>query len=330
MLQLKNNTPFVSVFTIFPNENGVDTLYVMVKATFVIGAQWTLAEPQIPLQQGDEYWGDPAKTSLRLSSDYHIGKPATDILMIGSAYTPAQRPVRQMDVGLQVGSIGKVVRVFGDRFWDRAHITQPEPFVVMPLVYERAFGGQDFVEAALRDTENRNPVGCGFAGRKHLAEINGMPLPNLECPKQLINHYNDRPEPACFSPIAPNWQPRACFAGNYDEVWQQTRAPYLPADYNPRFMNVAPPDLIYPGYLRGGEPVKIIGMNQSGDLAFNLPHVNLSNKVLIAEQEFSAPFNMETLLLDPNHLKLSMVWRAALPCDKKLTKIKHISVSLSR
>lgn len=330
MLQLKNNTPFVSAFTVFPNENGMDTLYIMVKATFVIGSQWTLADPQIGLQQGDEYWGDPSKTSLRLSSDYHIGKPSTDILMIGSACAPAQRPIRQMDVGLQVGSVSKIVRVFGDRFWNRDQITQPEPFVTMPLVYERAFGGQDFVDGLIRDTETKNPVGCGFAGRKHLAEVNGLPLPNLECPKQLIHHYNDRPAPACFAPIAPNWQPRASFAGSYDDVWQRTRAPYLPDDYSPRFMNVAPPDLIYPDYLRGGEPVKIIGMNTAGDLVFSLPHVNLSNKVLIAEQEFSAPFNMETLLLDPNHLKLSMVWRAALPCDKKLTKIKHISVSLSR
>lgn len=330
MLQLKNNTPFVSAFTVFPNEDGMDTLYIMVKATFVIGAQWTLADPQIGLQQGDEYWGDPSKTSLRLSSDYHIGKPSTDILMIGSAYAPAQRPIRQMDVGLQVGSVSKIVRVFGDRFWNRDQITQPEPFVTMPLVYERAFGGQDFVDGLIRDTETKNPVGCGFAGHKHLAEVNGLPLPNLECPKQLIHHSNDRPAPACFAPIAPNWQPRASFAGSYDDVWQQTRAPYLPDDYSPRFMNVAPPDLIYPDYLRGGEPVKIIGMNTAGDLVFNLPHVNLSNKVLIAEREFSVPFNMETLLLDPNHLKLSMVWRAALPCDKKLTKIKHISVSLSR
>ena len=330
MLQLKNNTPFVSAFTVFPNENGMDTLYIMVKATFVIGAQWTLADPQIGLQQGDEYWGDPSKTSLRLGSDYHIGKPSTDILMIGSACAPGQRPIRQMDVGLQVGSVSKIVRVFGDRFWNRDQITQPEPFVTMPLVYERAFGGQDFVDGLIRDTETKNPVGCGFAGRKHLAEVNGLPLPNLECPKQLIHHYNDRPAPACFAPIGPNWQPRASFAGSYDDVWQQTRAPYLPDDYSPRFMNVAPPDLIYPDYLRGGEPVKIIGMNTAGDLVFSLPHVNLSNKVLIAEQEFSAPFNMETLLLDPNHLKLSMVWRAALPCDKKLTKIKHISVSLSR
>jgi hypothetical protein len=86
--------------------------------------------------------------------------------------------------------------------------------------------------------------------------------------------------PACFAPVAPNWQPRAGFAGTYDDNWQQTRAPYLPDDYNPRFMNVAPPDLIYPGYLQGGEAVRVIGMHPAGDLGFALPYVNLSNKVL--------------------------------------------------
>lgn len=331
MLQLKNNTPFAAAFTIFPNENAVDTLYIMVKATFLIGEQWTLVNPQTPLQQSDEYWGEPGKSSLRFSSDYHTGKQATDILMIGSACAPEQRPVRQMDVGLQLGSVSKVVRVFGDRFWNHDQITLPEPFVTMPLVYERAFGGQDLIDGTtLRDAETKNPVGCGFSGQKQQAELNGSPLPNLECPDHLIREYRDRPEPACFAPLAPNWQPRASLAGTYDDVWQQTRAPYLPDDYSPRFMNVAPPDLIYPGFLQGGEAVRIIGMHPTGDLVFKLPYVNLSNKVQIAGNEVNAPFHMETLLLDPNQRQLSMVWRAALPCDKKMTKIQQISVSLSR
>jgi hypothetical protein len=331
MLQLKNNTPFAATFTFFPNENGVDTLYIMVKATFLIGEKWVLASSQIPLQQGDEYWGEPAKSSLRFSSDYHTGKSGTDILMTGSACTPDQRPLRQMDVGIQVGLVSKVVRVFGDRFWNNDQITQPEPFVTMPLVYERAFGGQDLINGeTLREAETRNPVGRGFTGQKHTTELNGFPLPNLECPDNLIRDYRDRPAPACFAPVAPNWQPRAGFAGTYDDNWQQTRAPYLPDDYNPRFMNVAPPDLIYPGYLQGGEAVRIIGMHPAGDLGFTLPYVNLSNKVLVAGQEMTSPFNIETLMLDPNHRQLSMVWRAALACDKKLTKIQQITVSLSR
>jgi hypothetical protein len=331
MLQLKNNTPFVSAFAIFPNEKGVDTLYIMVKATFAIGTQWTLAEKQAPLQQGDEYWGEPAKSSVRFSSDYHIGKPATDILMVGSACAPGQRPVRQMDVGLQVGSLSKVVRVFGDRIWNQGQITQPEPFMTMPLVYERAFGGQDLIEGEkLRDVETKNPVGCGFAGQKDPSEMQGMSLPNLECPDHLIRNYRDRPDPACFAPIAPNWQPRVSFAGTYDDIWQQTRAPYLPDDYKPQFMNVAPASLIYPGYLQGGEGVRIIGMHPAGDLGFTLPYVNLANKILMAGQEYAAPFVMETLLLDPNQRQLSMVWRAAMACDKKLPKIQQISVSLSR
>jgi hypothetical protein len=331
MLQLKNNTPFTAAFSIFPNEKAVDTLYIMVKATFLIGEQWTLANSQSPFHQSDEYWGEPVKSSLRLSSDYHIGKSATDILMIGSAFAPDQRPVRQMDVGIQIGSVSKVVRVFGDRFWNHDQITQPEPFVTMPLVYERAFGGQDLINGEmLRDTETRNPVGRGFVGQKHHSELNDFPLPNLECPDNLIRHYRDRPEPACFAPIAPNWQPRVGYAGTYDEAWQQMRAPYLPDDYNPRFMNVAPSDLIYPGYLCGGEAVRIIGMHPQGDLGFALPYVKLTNKVQVSGQEMTSPFFIETLLLDPNHRQLSMVWRAALPCDKKITKIRQISVSLSR
>jgi hypothetical protein len=201
----------------------------------------------------------------------------------------------------------------------------------MPLVYERAFGGADLNEdGSVRDVDARNPVGCGFSGNKNMAQMHGQALPNLEFPNQLIRDYRDRPAPACFAPVAPNWQPRVGFAGTYDHLWQEQRAPYLPEDYNPRFMNSAPADLIYPGYLQGGEAVRIVGMNPQGELAFTLPYVGLTNKVIIAEQENSAPFTLETLLLNPNQMQLSLVWRAAILCDKQLTKIQTIFISLTR
>lgn len=330
MLQLKNNTPFSAAFALFPNEQGVDSLYTIVKATFNIGLQWTLSKDQPPPQQVDKYWGEPTDSSVQFASDYHTGKAASDILMIGSACAPEQHQARQLDVKLQVGLVSKIVRVFGDRFWQQGRITVPEHFSTMPLVYERAFGGKDMVREQVRSAEARNPVGCGYAGKKNQAEMEGQPLPNLECPHQLIQYVEDTPIPACFAPIAGGWQPRASYAGTYDDLWQQHRAPYLPEDYDPRFMNVAHPDLIYPGFLQGGEAVNIQGMHPKGEISFSLPQVKLSNKVLIEDKEYSSGFNLETLILDPNNLQLSLVWRSAFSCDKKTIKVKQITVSLSR
>ncbi len=330
MLQLKNNTPFTSAFAMFPDVHGIDTLYIMVKATFLIGSQWTLAGQQLPLYQGDEYWGEPEQSSLKNAGEYHIGKPATDILMYGMACSPGQRPLRQMDVGLEVGSIKKIARIFGDRCWQNQLISQPNPFVNMPLIYERSFGGQDYFKGQLRAAELRNPVGKGFVGNKNSFEIEGLALPNIESPAQLMRHWQDNPTPIGFGPIAPNWSPRASMGGTYNHQWQEQRAPYLPEDFDPRFLNTAPEDQIYPGFIQGGEPVRIIGMHPDGDFQFNLPYVNLSNKAVIRGEVVSAPFNIETLALYPNQRQIAMTWRAAIPCDKRMLNIEQISVSLMR
>lgn len=330
MLQLKNNTSFNTGFALFPDVHGIDNLYIMAKATFLIGDQWTLAEQQLPLYQGDEYWGEPGESSLKNLDEHHIGKPATDILMYGLACSPGQRPVRQMDVGLEVGVLRKVIRVFGDRHWQNQQISQPQPFVNMPIVYERAFGGRDLHNGQLRAVELRNPVGKGFCGGRADTEMEGIALPNLESSTALIRHWQDKPEPVGFGPIAPNWPPRANLGGTYDQQWQQQRAPYLPDDFDPRFLNAAPPDQIYPGFLRGGESVRILGMHPDGDFQFNLPYVNLANKVVIKGELLSAPFRLETLALYPNQKQIAMTWRAAISCDKRILNIENITVSLTR
>ena len=35
----------------------------------------------------------------------------------------------------------KVARVYGDRVWKGRSLSQPEPFLSIPLVYERSYGG---------------------------------------------------------------------------------------------------------------------------------------------------------------------------------------------
>ncbi|ARU26527.1 DUF2169 domain-containing protein [Cellvibrio sp. PSBB006] len=330
MLQLKNNTPFSAAIALFPNEQGIETLYTIVKASFRIGQQWTLMDEQAPPQQEDIFWGEPGESSLRLPSDYHPGKAATDVIMIGQACAQEQKPVRQLDVGLSVGSIGKTVRVFGDRFWDRGLISSPDVFMVMPVIYERAFGGKDILEGQVRAAELRNPVGVGFQGKRDSADMESSPLPNVECPRQLIQSLKDNPAPAGFAPIASNWHSRVAYAGTYDEAWSQNRAPYLPLDYDKRFMNSAHPDLIYPGFLQGGEPVRIFGMHPSGELTFNLPNLVLRNKIEVANQVEEGNFMMESVIIEPNQLQLSMVWKSAFICGRNARKINQVSVGMQR
>lgn len=330
MLQLQNSTRFATGMSLFPNEEAIDTLYLMVKATFDIGKGLTLADEQTPPTEADVYWAEAGRSSIKYASDLHIGKPATDIVMLGHACVPEQKEATQLDVSLSVGEVTKTVQVFGDRHWQDGKITRPTPFKTMAMAYEKAYGGTHIANGQIAAADTRNPVGRGFAGARKVEEMNGVPLPNLEDPNHLIREYSDRPVPACFGFCAPNWEPRSAFAGTYDEAWEKTRAPYLPVDFDKRFLNMAHPDLIYPGFLQGGEPVTIANMHPAGTLKFDVPQLKLVAHVNVAEHERTLNFQLETLILEPNHLKLSTVWRAAMPCDKQMLKISDIKIALSR
>lgn len=330
MLQLNNTTPFAAEFATFPNERGVDSLYVIVKATFLMGPQLSLADVQTPPQMGDEYWGEPEESSIKALSDVHIGKNNTDIIMQGNACALNHQQVRHLDVHLMVGKVHKSVRVFGDRNWVNGLPSLAIPFQSMPLVYERAFGGEHQVSENDLVVEERNLIGCGFAGKRKEQEMEGLALPNIEDPNQLIQNINDFPMPAGFAPCSGQWLPRRQWAGTYDENWQTTRAPYLPDDFDKRFLNAAHPDLIYPGYLQGGEPISIKGMHASGDINLSVPQVKINCYVKLKGKSIPIDLNIETLTIEPNKQQLSLVWLAPFECDKNLLNISEVELKLTR
>lgn len=331
MMQLNNRTPFAVETMIFPNPDGVDTLYTIVKATFEVGSQWRLAEQQRPPQDEDEYWGEPGESSLKYGSDFHTGKIATDIVVIGNAIAPEGRLVRQLDVGVAVGDLQKVIRVHGNRVWHNGFATKPEEFQSMPIIYENAFGGQSFVDDELKSLERRNPVGKGYKGKLSREEMQGQALPNIEDPRDLIQNMSDTPNPAGFGFCAPHWLPRANYGGTYDDQWQESKAPFLPKDYDMRFQSAASPGLIYPGFIAGGERVKIVNMHSGGKLDFTLPRIKIKSRLsFINSRAQDMKFNVESLIIEPNTLGVQLTWKSINVCGNYAPKIKSIDLKLSR
>jgi hypothetical protein len=336
MLQLKNRTRYAA--TLFPSADpdGVDTLFAIVKGTFTIGPRVEDAESQTPIVMADRFSGDPLKTSISEPGDISLAKPGTDILLFGHAYGPGGRPTTRAEVSLRVGpTIEKRAVVFGDRRWGGTVLTRisaPEPFERMPLVWERAFGGTETLpgDPPRSDGDERNPVGAGFRSRTSGLKLEGIALPNLEDPGRLISSPGDRPVPVGFGAVAPHWKPRPKYAGTYDEAWQRDRAPYLPKDFDPRFLQFAPEDQQVPGYLKGGEPVEVAGATPSGALRFNLParRVEVLFRLDSGEERRSA--NLDTVIIHPDASRLVLVWRAALPCDKRLLKVREVEPIVAR
>jgi len=322
--QIENRTPFAAAQGWIRDRRGAEVFLVVVKATFDVlpdGTTKPAVEQPEPLRV-PEYHGEPGQSSIRKELDFVLTKKTTDVLVVGNAHAPQGKAARQLDVGLQVGSLRKVLRVFGDRRWDSGVPTRPAPFVDMPLVYERAFGGVDRRSPTPeKDWDWRNPVGCGYAvSAAHLAD---QPVPNIEAPERPIRAWNDRPAPAGFGPIASHWQPRAALAGTYDTEWEQTRQPLLPDDCDDRFFQCAPIDQQTAQFLVGGEAVTLLNLSPLGRLDFALPMMTLDLESRFADGERRAHERpqLHSVILEPDFPRVSLVWHSALECHAKMHKL---------
>jgi hypothetical protein len=331
MLQLKNETPFKAQIMLLPDRSGIDTLYTIVKATFTISESLGLAEEQVSVTLADQYFGEPTSSSIRAASDVSIGKPSTDVVINGSAWARSGTPTWQMDISASVGPVAKTLRVFADRVWDVgsgvASAAWLAPFERMPILWERAFGGRDVTEKG-PVMEARNPAGTGFRASDGAKPLAGMPLPNVEDPNAPISSWKDAPAPAGFSAVPSHWVPRRNYAGTYDEAWQKSRAPYLPADFDPRFCQVASVGLVTPQPLAGGEEVVLQGMTPNGLLRFWLPVVRLAVAYRLDAAVENPPAVLDTVIIEPDAARLIMVWRAALACDKKVKTVREVNPTL--
>ncbi len=308
-----------------PDARGADALGVVIKGSFGLDGAPLSPDQQAPVEPADRYTGEPGRSSLAAAGEVHPCRPATDVLLVGRAHAPGGEPVTELALSLRVGPIKRTLRVVGDRCWQKSggglEPSAPAPFFAMPLVWERAFGGPEVAE---------NPVGLGAANGRTDDEHAGAPLPNLERPEAPLVSPGDPPMPACTGPVAPGWAPRAALGGTYDEAWRRQRAPYLPEDFDPRFLNVAPAEQVAPGYLRGGEAVALSGASPAGELALTLPTVTPRVEVELAGRAEAPDVHLEAVLLEPDLGRLCLLWRATVPCDGEVSRIRSIVVQGGR
>ena len=318
---IENQTPFAVELLFLMNENGQPVLAPVAKATYEIreGGVVPASGAQLPVNYEGEFATSNPESSYRYEPESAFFKPATDVVLIGHAIAP-HAYTTELTVRLAVGPLNKSVRVFGDRIWCSSfaaiYMSNPLPFETMPLIYERSFGGWDRSDAdpSRHSCDPRNPVGTGFRSQRGKPE-DGLRIPNLEDPRHLIHKWRDAPPPACFGFTSPNWQPRAAFAGTYDDAWMTERMPLLPTDFDRRFFNAASPGLVAPGYLRGDESVLVENASAGGLLQFELPDVAppICEVELAGHNERELKTHLDTVIINTDDNLLVLTWRAHLP-----------------
>lgn len=342
-MNIINQTPFAVETMPFTDPDGQAYLSLIVKGTFSMAHKKPAlpAEVQIPVTFGDEMYSPPVGSGVRLEADNVPFKPRADVVLVGHAYAPpGLRSVTGIDVSLRVGAIHRVLRVFGDRRWRwgvlfPASRTPPEPFARMPIIYERAFGGLDTAGGGYC---RRNLAGRGYICRICKENVQGVLLPNIEDPGDLIRSPKDHPLPVGYGFYGRDWAPRVDYLGTFDDQWRESRSPELPRDFSFSYYNAAHPDLQIEGYLQGDEAVELRNLTPEWVMRFRLPAVRITCRVDIcyrmltafleirqpshpeleklrtrAPERLELVMNLDTLCLLPDEQRFFLIWRGRLP-----------------
>jgi hypothetical protein len=163
-------------------------------------------------------------------------------------------------------------------------------------------------------------VELAFGDAKKRVQVRGeraaarLPLSNLEAfpPKGLFGKSRD-PDGIGFLPRTR--EPRRGWAGTYDDAWKESRAPFLPADFDVRYFQCAYPELVVPEHPRGGETLRVRGLLAGGPVDVRLPRWKVE---VVMHWEGggrgSHRLALDTIVVDSDAAELLLSWRFMAPC----------------
>ncbi len=330
MWSLANYTAYAADRTWIRDINGAEVWIVAVKATYDIlpDGRTQIAREQVPVLSGPALHADQLNPCFE--TDLGPSRAATDIILNAHAYVQSADPVNELLVGFKVGTLQRTARVIGERTWQRGIMglspSTPQAFRKMPLRPDRTFGGDD----PAGKQSSGNPVGCGASRQL------GERLPNIESIEIPYRPGEAANKAVIFGPIPGHWPARLQYAGTYDEAWQESRYPLAPLDLDPRFWQTAPLEQQVHGRLKGGEAITLAnltppGFVADGRLAFTLPKLSLhlETRFYDGTREIHRPV-IHSLILEPDHPRISVVYHSALACHAKVNKLDRTLIREKR
>ncbi|WP_437713136.1 DUF2169 domain-containing protein [Sorangium sp. So ce448] len=269
---------------------------LVAKATFALvpGGEARRIEP-LELVRSEVYTrGNPMKPLLA-ASDLAPWLARAEVVLTGHAWAPGGAPVRGMAVRLAILRAGaalvdKRLEVVGDRAGGAAAGALPEPFVKMPIEYQRAYGGAG---------EPENPLGVG-AG----ADERGGALPNLLPP-------GGGRAPVGLGPIPPIVPSRARLLRGLARAELEGIAS-IPDDFDWSYFQSAPADQRFDRVL-GGEEIAMEGLSQHHPaLATRLPALRALATILLPNGAARwLPLVGDTLIVQPDAERCAVVFRGS-------------------
>lgn len=345
------------------NERDQTVFCVIVKRSYTIGEGGATSRcvPDQPLRKSDSYYADGSPEFATVEHEHELAacKAATDVVVVGRACTSGGRPVQAMTVGVRVGQREKRLRVIGDRICRYRSdgppaFSEPVPFTTMPIRYEHAYGGRD--EQSVPEIPlhyPRNPLGKGVVLRNVRDVVDGLALPNIEDPDDLLTperviidapeRWHMQPMPAGFGWRQRNWYPRSVLMGvpppflDPGTVTREEQMGLLPSNhialakqfrlptFEARFNNGASYGMIFQ-QVTPGETVELSGLSPEPFPAFTLPAETPEIFLDLGGGEQRLQARLHTLSIRPDERSFDVVWGGALryPGYEWLPKLKRL------
>ena len=323
-MEIRNRTPLEAALNVVLDKRAAEHLVLCVKGTWTLSERREpeFADEQEPLHPADVHHGEPGLSSIKYEADLGPMKPATDCVLVGSA-RPAKAEATSAEVSFRVAQCSLSAQVVGaPRGGGLLGAFQgTEPIGRLPLIWEYAVGGTDLSpeDPLKHGMDPRNPLGRGYRakGSKRARDEDGPP--------QLLRP-GKHGEPVGFGFMGAQWKARQKYAGTYDKAWQEERCPLLPLDFDERFFNAAPPELVQPGFLRGGESVEVKGCTRGGALRFALPAVSLTSEALVDGPPEPLAMKLVTVTVDTDAMRLFLSWRGDLRIHHRLPRLQFVTL----
>jgi len=304
--------PFAVGGVLWRDARGKLMCTIVAKATYelVPGESAPSAEP-LPIQEDDVHWDDDPSRSVHVPSDLAPFKSAAEVVVVGSAFAPGERPARSVTARVVVGSVDKSIDCFPPRrFRLDGAVDDAAPLVRFSLRYEHAAGGAD------------NPAGVDL-GR---GDARGrLPIPALLPASFTLGAPGDHIPVAGLGPIAAAWPSRGAGLGPHDRAWiLRPAASPLPQTLPARQFQAAPPDQWLDRALAANDRVVLEGLHaQHARLVMSLS--GLEPRALVAGRD---PLRLtgDLLFVDTDRKLCTLTFRGVVPVADDAARLRAIVV----
>lgn len=299
-LHVKSQGPLAVFATVFRDNHGTYVGTVVAKITYSLGPGTVppLDEP-IPIQEADGHWDDDPARSVHIPSDVAPFKKSPEVVVVGSAFAPGDRPAPSVIARVIVGSVDKSVEVHGPRFVRDGAIEETQRARRFPLRYEYAAGGQD----------SDNPMGIDIAR----ADVRGRrPVPQiLPIAYEVSPHATHLPTIG-LGPLPTVFRTRSEELRHVDRAWLDDHgADPLPMGFPSNYFQSAPPDQWLSRPLAANERIVLENLHQRHPrLVMTLP--GLEPVAVIVGQPEPLRLRADLLVIDSDQGLCTLTFRGHL------------------